>query len=353
MTSASPTPHLVESEVSPLGDSRVRVAGSDREFRCGTDDTLLRAALRAGMGFPYECNVGSCGNCRFELTDGEVEMLWPEAPGLNERDRARNRYLGCQAQPRGDCTIKLRLDPRYVPPHTPMRTQAALVATRPITGDISEFRFELEAPHGFEPGQYALLSLPSVQGARAYSMSNVAGDGRVWEFQIRRVREGRGTAALFDQLKVGDRIGIDGPYGMAWLRRDTGRDILCLAGGSGLAPMVSITRGAAAELESEGRHLHFVYGGRTPADICGAEMLSVLPGWDEHIHYHAAISQPGDGEWSGLVGFVHDVAQQLFAERLADMDIYFAGPPPMIEAVQRVLFEAKVPPDQQHFDKFL
>ena len=327
----------------------IAIAGADVAFGCAAGDTLLRAAQRAGLGFPYECNVGSCGNCRFELQEGEVVSAWPQAPGLSDKDRARQRHLGCQSQPLGDCRIKLRLDPRCAPVHPPRRGGAVLSARRAITHDIDEFRFELDAPQAFEPGQYALAWLPGVAGPRAWSMSNTAPED--WEFQVRRVPGGQGSGALFDGLAIGRRIELDGPYGMAWLRRDAPRDILCLAGGSGLAPMVSIARGAMVEPALAARELHFVYGGRTPADLCGEDLLRALPGWGDRLHYHGFVSMPPPG-WSGPSGFVHEAARQRFGERLHSMEVYFAGPPAMTAAVQGMLLQAGVPPPQQHFDAF-
>jgi toluene monooxygenase electron transfer component len=338
-----------------MSDYRVRVAGSQVAFGCASDDTLLRAGQRAGLGFPYECNVGSCGTCRFELVEGEVQVQWDAAPGLSENDRKRKRYLGCQTRPRGDCTIKLRLGERYAPPHPPQRFKAVLECSRPLTHDMSEFRFVLDAPRSFEPGQYALAYLPGVTGARAYSMSNMVADGNIWEFVVRRTPGGAGSRALFEDLAVGKHIVIDGPYGMAWLRRDAPRDILCLAGGSGLAPMLSIARGAMAEPQLAGRKLHFLYGGRTPADVCGQDVLQELPGWNERLHYHPAISPlPGGSSegWSGTVGYLHEVALERFGAQLPEFEIYFAGPPAMAMAVQRMLVDAKVPSGQVHFDQF-
>jgi len=328
---------------------RIGIAGGDVEFACASGDTLLRAAQRAGLGFPYECNVGSCGNCRFELIEGNVATAWPEAPGLSEKDRQRGRHLGCQSHPTSDCTIKLRLGERYVPPQRPRRGGAVLAERRAITHDLHEFRFALDAPQAFEPGQYALAWLPGVAGPRAWSMSNTVADA--WEFQVRRVPGGAGSTALFDGLHVGQRIELDGPYGMAWLRRDAPRDLLCIAGGSGLAPMVSIARAAALDAGLVTRRLHFVYGARTPADVCGQDMLEALPGWGERIDYSACVSMPTP-EWQGASGFVHEHALALHGPRLAALEIYFAGPPAMATAVQRMLQEAGVPPEQQHFDAF-
>ena len=311
----------------------------------------MRAAQRAGLGFPYECNVGSCGNCKFELQEGELATAWLEAPALSDKDRQRKRHLGCQSQPMSDCLIKLRTMERYAPPHRPQRAGAVLEAVGAITHDISEFHFVLDMPFAFEAGQYTLAWLPGVTGPRAYSMSNVADGSGVCHFQVRRVPGGQGSAALF-ALQPGARIEIDGPYGMAWLKREVARDILCLAGGSGLAPMISIARGAMAEPKLAERQLHFIYGGRTRADLCGRDMLEALPGYGQRLHYSAFISTPQDDSAGHAVGFVHEAALQLHGERLRELEIYFAGPPLMATAVQRMLLDAGVPPEQQHFDQF-
>ncbi|MSQ19095.1 MAG: 2Fe-2S iron-sulfur cluster binding domain-containing protein [Betaproteobacteria bacterium] len=89
-------------------------------FECASDDTLLRAGLRAGFGIPYECDVGACGTCKVELIAGAVASNWPDAPGLSARDKARNRVLACQSRPTSDCRIKVRLQeesrPTFVRP---------------------------------------------------------------------------------------------------------------------------------------------------------------------------------------------------------------------------------------------
>ena len=335
--------------------ARIKLAGSDTEFDCPPDDTIMRAALRAGIGFPYQCNVGSCGTCRFELVEGEVEHERVDPPAWNERDNKRNRYMGCQARALSDCTIKVALDPACLTPPRPRRNRAELIGQGDVTYDIREFRFRLQDPTPFLPGQYAMFYLPGVTGGRAYSMSNVTEDGTEWQFQIRRVPNGAATTRLFDSFEPGGTIEIDGPYGLAYLREDSPRDILCLAGGAGISPMMSIARGAAANPKLDGRTIHFVFGGRTPRDICGEDMLQQLSGFGERLHYYPAISKPDlseDQPWEGRVGLIHNVTREIFGERLTDFEIYFAGPAAMGNATLKMLMELKVPPEQVHFDDF-
>lgn len=320
-------------------------------------DTILRAALRAGQGYAYECNSGGCGGCKFELINGEIETLWAAAPGLSERDRKRGRHLACQCRALGPVTIKAATAPEYQPKIVPTRQRARLIAARDITHDIREFRFLATEDATFLPGQFAMLDLPGVGSSRAYSMANTGNVQREWHFQVRRVPQGKGTDVLFEKLAVGDEIGLDGPYGVAYLRTGAPRDIVCVAGGSGLAPMVSIARGAVESGMLADRKLHFFYGARTPRDVCGESLLRMLNGFGEKIFYTPVVSLPGDGgdcgAWEGETGFVHDAVARTLPAALTTYEFYFAGPPPMTRALQELLMVGhKVPFEQIHFDRF-
>jgi toluene monooxygenase electron transfer component len=332
----------------------IRLKDTDVAFECSPSDTLTRAGLRAGIALPYECNTGSCGTCKMELVSGEIESLRPDAPALADRDRAKHRVLGCQAQPRSDCVIRTRIDPAAAVVRPPTATRGTLARTRDLTHDIREFAFALPTRKPFLPGQYALLHLPGMPTARAYSMSNIDGEP-VWEFQIKRVPSGLGTSILFDRLAPGAEIVIDGPYGNAYLRTEVPRDIVAIAGGSGIAPILSIARGVDNAAALASRHLHVFYGGRRPIDICGADVLASLPALAGRFTYTPVISCPEDEQsagWTGLTGFVHEAVGRVLPGALPEFEYYFAGPPAMTLAVQRMLLEAKVPHAQQHFDQF-
>jgi len=339
----------------PLGH-RIHIDGSVIGFEQDASDTVLRAALRAGIGFPYECNSGGCGSCRFDVVSGSVDVLWPEAPGLSERDRRKGRQLACQCRATGDLAIRVRTGPEYQPRTPPGRRRALLVACTDLTHDIREFRFSTDAPAEFTPGQYASLLIEGVGAPRGYSMSNLPNVQGQWDFQIRRVPGGRATELLFDALAIGDAIELDGPFGLAGLREDSPRDIVCVAGGSGLAPMVSIARGAAAAGMLVTRRLHFFYGARTPRDICGEPDLQPLQGFGSSLIYHPVVSDKASADaagWAGERGFVHEALSRVLGDSLASHEFYFAGPPPMTQAIQELLMGVhRVPFGHIHFDRF-
>jgi toluene monooxygenase electron transfer component len=329
------------------------------------EDSLLRAALRAGFDFPYECSVGGCGGCRFDLLDGPMATLWEQAPGLSERDRRRGKRLACQSRPLGDCTIRVRpagSEPSGLP--AAQRVSAMLLTRRAVTPDLSEFTFRLPVELAFRAGQYALLYPPGVEGARAYSFSDAPGepaDAGIWRFMIRRVPGGRGSNALFDRVAPGDAIDLDGPYGHAWLRPgatdapDASRDVVCIAGGSGLGPMRSVARGVLAEAGT--RRVHFFLGLRTQAELGAAAEVESLGGGDRLL-LTTVLSNPTEGlAWNGATGFVHSQVEAALTARGLPFDAYdhyFAGPPPMVEAVQDLLMvRQRVPFGQIHFDRFV
>lgn len=330
---------------------RVAIENGESFVAAAAEDSLLRAALRAGVGFPHECSVGGCGACRFELVDGEVEDLWPQAPGLSERDRRRGKRLACQSRLCSDVTLRLRCDDNYRPAVPPRRLSFVLTGRRMLTHDMAELSFETGDVVDFRPGQYALLYLPGVTGPRAYSMSNVADGSGLLQFIVRRTPEGQGSGALVDRLAVGQRIDIDGPYGHAFLREQVARPMVCIAGGSGLAPMLSVARRAMAVMSAP---VDFFFGGRMPEDLCADAMLQELPGYGQRLRLHNVVSGEAGERWRGATGWVHDAVDRVLGERATDCEFYFAGPPPMIESLQELLMvRRKVDFGQIHFDRFV
>ena len=178
----------------------------------------LDLSIEAGR---WTCVVGPNGAGKSTLlkalaglipTQGQLLVLGQPLQDMSDKDRARNRGLGCQSRPTGPLQIKLRTSDKYAPQFPPVRTAATFIASRTITHDLSEFTFQTELPLPFLSGQYALMHMDGIAGPRAYSMSNVGlfsgatQGGHLIEFQVRRVPGGHGSAHLFDQLQAGNRV---------------------------------------------------------------------------------------------------------------------------------------------------
>ena len=176
----------------------------------------------------------------------------------------------------------------------------------PLANDLWEFRFAANKPAEFLPGQYAKFHLPDVQGPRSYSMSNIANAEGAWEFQIKRTPGGAACDVLFDRLEEGDDVVIDAPYSIAHLQVETDRPTVCIAGGSGLAPMVSILRGLGTEPDGANNAILY-YGARTPNDVVAPSAFAGIAGFSPESQYLPVVSEPDDAgkaDWSGT-GWVY------------------------------------------------
>lgn len=334
----------------------VAVDGAGVEFPCVEGDTILRAALRAGVALGYECNSGSCGSCRYELLEGDVVDRRPDAPGLSPRDRRKGRRLACQNEPRSDCRIKATAA-ASVTAHRPTQQIATLKAVHPLTHDMSEFVFETDRHAGFAPGQYAMLRLPGGDVERAYSMSNVGNCHKTWKFVVKRVPGGAATSLLFNEVQIGSKVEIDGPFGHAYLREGDGRNIACVGGGSGLGAMISIVLGAAALPDAGAWTVDLFVGGRTEKDLHVPQAVQLAARRLGRLRTHRAVSDgvPGaTGDDAPHRGFLHEVVVGRLGDSLTDLTFYAAGPPAMTDALARALvLDGGLDADRLFYDRFL
>ena len=298
---------------------------------------------------PYECASGSCGSCKGRLVQGAVDALWPDAAGLSERDRRKgDRILCCQSLPRGDCTVQVR--PVQVEGAREEPAPAAFTATvealeRLVPGVLS-IRCRPERPVPFLPGQYVLLQVPGGE-RRAYSMANTAPE--TLAFIVKAKPGGHASRYLFEELASRRHAAPGRPLrpGLSAHAADA-REIVCLAGGSGLAPMLSVVRAAIARPDTQGVRLFF--GANTAEELFMVGEMQALAAADERLTLTLAVRDGAPGAATGLVG---DVALAAM-EALAACDFYMAGPPGLIDAILRpVMRSGRVAPGRIFFDRFL
>ena len=332
---------------------RVALVDSDLVVDVNHGDTLLGGILGAGIGVPYECNAGGCGSCKYTLLEGDVTDDLTDTAGLKASEKRKNRHLACISRPQSDCKIKLKLDSDYTPKHSPQKIHAVLQSIEKLTYDLWEFHFEAPRAACFLPGQYAKISLPGVTGPRSYSMSNVENEAGRWSFQIKRTEGGAASKVLFDGQTKDLPVTIDAPYSTAYLRADSVRPVICIGGGSGLAPMVSILRGISQRKNGTPKPVLY-YGARQARDVVDQEYFATISGFDPEKQYVPIVSEPVENDrWDGATGMIHEFLKDHLGEATQDSDVYMAGPPPMVDAVRRhLVLDRGIPVDRLYYDRF-
>lgn len=319
--------------VEPLGES-IEVA---------EDQTILDACLRQGIYLPYACGHGLCGTCKVSILEGEIDHGNASSFALMDFERQEGRTLACSARLLSDCTIEAEIDEEPDQRRIPIRDFSATVEKiENLTHDVKGLRLRLEgALIDFQAGQYINLTLPGVEGTRAFSIANPPSESGHVDLQIRRLPGGKGTAYIHEVLQEGDPLKVSGPYGRFFVRKSRGGPLLFLAGGTG----VSSPRSMIIELLNDGysEQITLVHGVRTLADLYGFEEFSALSKNNENFRYVPALSSESDeSDWSGARGFVHDVAAELFGGNFEGLTAYLCGPPIMIEACVGALMRGRL-----------
>lgn len=304
----------------------------------------LLDVLRAhSVPISYSCMSGRCGTCRCKVTEGSVLGGVPET-GRPHSAKA-GEVLACQATLTGDCTIEVP-DVDEVVTHPAKIIKGTVTSIEQATHDIRRIKVKLAKPLEFSPGQYATLQF-TPDHIRPYSMAGLPGDEEM-EFHIRKVHGGRVTEYIFGELKVGSNIRISGPLGTAYLRRKHTGPMLCVGGGTGLAPVLSIVRGALAEGMTNPIHLYF--GVRSQEDVYDAERLQAMADQHPQLKVHVVVATgPVDGAWRS--GLVTDAIESDF-KSLDGWRAYLCGPPAMVDALSLIVAKLGIASEHVHSDAF-
>jgi CDP-4-dehydro-6-deoxyglucose reductase/ferredoxin-NAD(P)+ reductase (naphthalene dioxygenase ferredoxin-specific) len=333
----------------------VTVADLEQSAPAQEGETVLGALLAHGIGFAYSCQAGNCGTCKCELVSGDIQELEYSEHALSAQERARGIVLACRTLVWGDTTVRrLQAEDFVVHPSRVLRCRVAEVSR--LTHDILRLRLEVVAggPFTFSAGQYAQLEFPVAQGSpRDYSMASLPQEGTL-EFHVRVMPGGSVSQRVAAGLKAGDAVRVSGPLGTAYLRQNHEGPMLCIAGGSGLAPIRSIVRAA---LEAGfGRPLHLYFGARAERDVYLEEELAQLASRHPNFHGHIVLSEAGSPLAAGTrlprrAGLVTDAVALDLAD-LSGFKVYVAGPPPMVDAASLLARSRGVAPSDIHADAF-
>ncbi|MEO6291802.1 MAG: 2Fe-2S iron-sulfur cluster-binding protein [Burkholderiaceae bacterium] len=316
-------------------------------LRIESGQNLLEALKGHAVPISYSCMSGRCGTCRCKLIKGQIRHSGPETgrPQLDGDASGFEYVLACQSVLTEDCTIEIpEMDEVVV--HPAKIIKGTVLAIEALTHDIRRLRVRLAKPMAFSSGQYASVQFTPGH-IRPYSMAGLPGDTEM-EFQIRQVPGGRVTDHVFSKLAVGDALRISGPLGTAYLRTKHAGPMLCVGGGTGIAPVMSILRGAIAA--GMGNPIHLYFGVRSTDDLYDVERLQALA--DQHpvikLNIVVATGAVAANHRSGLV----TDAIKADLPNLTDWRGYFCGAPAMVEALSMLVKQLGMEPARIHADAF-
>jgi toluene monooxygenase electron transfer component len=344
---------------------RVQVNARNRayEFEAEPGEKILFAGLRSRVDLPYECGTGTCGTCKARLVDGRVDDGWPEAPGRKYLKGAAE-FLMCQCAAASDLTAEVASFV-YASDSGAFPAAAAtgvVAGARPLTQDVMALEIDLDRPVDFDAGQFMAVTMPGIPGSRGYSMVNFGRRARKLDFVVKKKPGGGVSEWLFAANRTDARVELLGPLGKATFHPSLGKHILCIAGGSGIAGIMSILAHACQERYFATFRGDVFFGVRTMPDAFYlAELAAFRQGCEANLTITVALSDEEVPERAAREhpllrfekGFVHEVAKRSMQGRYQDVRAYLAGPPPAVDAAIRfLLLEAKLTADNIRYDKF-
>ncbi|WP_096785452.1 NADH:ubiquinone reductase (Na(+)-transporting) subunit F [Rhodobacter sp. CZR27] len=337
----------------------VRLEPVGVEFEVREDETVLDAAFRQGIALPHGCKEGQCSACKCVLVEGEVDMLKYSTFALNDGERDSGHILMCRARPFDDLTIDLlNYDEEVLSKSIPVRTFAGrITGFGALTHDIRGVEIEIDAPLKFWAGQYVDITVTTEEGetiTRSFSMANPPGETQKLRFIIKKYPDGKFSNQLDSGgIRLGASVSVTGPYGMCFRREGREGPVILVGAGSGMSPVWSILQD---HVESgEDREVLFFYGARTPEDLFHLEEIGALTAAHPSVRFIPVLSHAAvDCGWEGERGFVHEAVSRILREEGIEGqgDVYACGPPPMIDALQPVLFMLDFDSDRIFFDRF-
>lgn len=309
----------------------VKLVPTGEQFEVERDESILDAALRAGINLPHSCKAGRCGSCRARLTSGRVRYPRGRPPALSDAEEREGYALLCQARADG----ALSVEPRSVEHVTDVQIRSLpcrVQRMQRFAADVMGLWLRLPAtePFAWRPGQYVDVMLSGGR-RRSFSLANPPHDGGLLELHVRRSGKGEFTTQVFESMTEGTLLRVEGPLGQL-VYRDGQGPVVLVGGGTGYAPMKAILR-HILETGIE-RSVALYWGARSRGDLYEHDWLCSLAARNPRFSYTPVLS---DDVEPGLAarGLVHEAV--IARQPLAGAEVYAAGPPDMVSALRREL----------------
>jgi len=320
---------------------------SGKSFQSAGDAPILDGALAHGLNFPYGCQNGFCGKCKAAVLNGEIQYDGDVPPGLTEEDLEANMALLCQCRATSDLYINVEelddlanIEVRSLP--------CKVVHINRLNHDVVQIMLKIPGSQSLQylAGQYLDLEHSDFE-PRAFSIANAPTNSNFIELHVRLVEDGQLTNFIFNSLTEKTILRIEGPKGDFFIREESDKPVILIAGGTGFGPIKAIVEHLTT-IESQ-RKIHIYWGVRAEEDI-----YSNLPSeWANefvNISYVPVLSET-NGAWKGKKGYVHEAVVQDFVD-LSDYEVYACGPPVMVRAAASGCLERGLPKKSFYSDAF-
>ena len=318
--------------------------GITRFVEARPGETVADASYRVGINIPLDCGNGACGTCKCRVESGAFDPGNYIEDALSDEEAAQGLALACQIVPESDITVAVAATSASCK----TRPQSFRVPLRSVTRlSSTAMAFAMDAPARFHflPGQYANIQVPGTTAQRSYSFASAPGADML-SFLARDVPVGLMSTWLRGSATSDVMLDVTGPAGAFYLR-DLRRPALFLAGGTGLAPFLSMLGRLAAT--GSPYPIHMVYGVTNDIDLVEVDALSDFASRIDGFTFSTCVAAPASTH--ARKGFVTD---HLAPEALngGDVDIYLCGPPAMVDAVNRWLRQQGIAPTNFYYEKF-
>jgi CDP-4-dehydro-6-deoxyglucose reductase len=336
--------------MAPAASFRVTLQPSGHSFTADGSESILQAALAAGLTLPYGCRNGACGTCKGKLIDGLVDHGIAQEQALPVADRAGGMTLFCCAKPLSDLVLECREvgTAKDIPVKImPCRVQKM----ERLAEDVIVLSLKLPANERlqFLAGQYIEFLLKDGK-RRAFSIANAPHDDGFLQLHVRLIAGGEFTQHVFAGMKEKDILRFQGPYGSFFLREESAKPMILLAGGTGFAPIKALVEHAIHKNLT--RPMEIYWGARTRAGLYLPDLPASWAAAHQQIRYVPVLSDaPPRDAWRGRSGLVHRAVLEDHQD-LAQHQVYACGAPAMIDAARAEFAEHGLPPEEFFADAF-
>jgi CDP-4-dehydro-6-deoxyglucose reductase len=321
---------------------QINIRPSDHTFACEADETVLQAAMRADLMIPYGCRNGACGTCKGRILEGTVDFGPHQPSTLSDDEKRRGLALFCVARPQSDLVIEVR-EVRRAGDIQIKRLPCRIESVEKPAADVAIVRLKLPSNERLQylAGQYIDFLLKDGH-RRSFSIATPPHADELLELHIRHTPGGLFTDPLFITYKGREILRFEGPLGSFYLREDSDKPVIFVAGGTGFAPIKAMIEHMLHHRIP--REIVLYWGARAKCDL----YLPELPGrWqteNPNFTFIPVLSEPAtDDAWPGRTGFVHQAVLDDFRD-LSGYQVYACGAPPMVDAARRDFTTLRPPP---------